>query len=232
MDREARCAAVHGVAKDATERLSCAVDRSDGFLSAPTRQWTLGSGEWESKIPPHFSLKPDDGSHTPYQQDPQWGRFEVSSLLPQLSGERGKPCGHTSKPHQLTVLLLHPLAPGNPSRVHDGAVFFGRKATWLINRSLTLHCVKDARLARWGSSPGCTAGPVRCSTGTNVCSQPYTVSGKFLRIHQKVRCRVYGKMAVMLEIHFKYSVKVREKMVMKVTSAIENKCILVRHYYI
>ena len=37
-------------------------------------------------------------------------------------------------------------------------------------------------------------------------------------------------MAVMLEIHFKYSVKVREKMVMKVTSAIENKCILVRHY--
>lgn len=65
-------------------------------------------------------------------------RFEVSFLLPQLSREGGMPRGHTSKPRQLTVLVLHPLAPGNPSRVHDGAVFFGRKAAWLINSSLTL----------------------------------------------------------------------------------------------
>ena len=38
MDREAWRAAVHGFKKDTTERLSCAVDRSDGFSSAPTRQ--------------------------------------------------------------------------------------------------------------------------------------------------------------------------------------------------
>ena len=135
------------------------------------------------------------------------------SFLSASTAEQGR--GDALRPHFKATPADRPAsAPPRPRESIKGprrSCFLWKKSG-MANKQLTntgvllfldllFHCMKDARLVPWAAPLGAQLGQPTAPRAQRFVLNLTPFPVEFLRIHQEVRRRVYGKIAVMLEIY-------------------------------